>query len=425
MSETDISLNNWRNLLDFVDSNKHSNFYRERFQEANFDYKSDFKSLDDVSKLPFLTKAQLLEAGEDNLRFVPEEEVERVSTTSGTTSKKPLILFQARNPKIKDRHNESGRRALILFSPLRGGQLLQRARFREQYAILGDIHNIPTSFEIASRMRIDQLFTTPTVAILARKYLDNFPKFAENLKHLRIAGEVLTPEKRRVLQELYPNLTITMSYSSSEQSRMAIQCDHLSDPAITTVMYHPLYYSHYFEIIDPASGEPVPMGERGELVVTNFQNLGSPLIRYRTGDLANFVEQECACGEPGPLLQIWGRVAEDSVRAGGFELRREMLEVPILRLKEFIRNDFEAHISEKFEAGKPSLKIELHLALQTGLLDTPLNKQRVEKEFSDHWRLSPTLSLAQAIKSGLVKEFSVKFVEFPHNAKAIERMILD
>lgn len=424
MTETDSTFANWQALLNFVTANAHSDFYKERFQTAGFDPSCDFKSLTDIERIPLLTKAQLLEAGEERLRFVPEEQIDRVSTTSGTTSKKPLILFHARNPSIQERHKESDHRALILFSPLRGGQLLQRARLREQYALLGDIHNIPTSFEIASRMRIDQLFTTPTVAILARKHLDNFPMFAANLKHLRLAGEVLTANKRRVLHELYPDMKITMSYSSSEQSRMATQCDHLADQTMNEVMYHPFFYSHYFEIIDPQTGKVLPSGERGELVVTNFQNLGSPLIRYRTGDLANFVEKKCPCSEPSPLLQVWGRAAEDSVRAGGFDLRREMLEIPILKASDMIRNDFEVHVYEDFDSGKPSLRIELNLALHAGIMDTPLNHQRVEEVFKEHWRLSPSFNVKKALVNGLVKDFSVTFTDFPHNAKATERMIL-
>lgn len=424
MNQSDNILANWHKLLYFVDNNDHSSFYHDRFQSAGFDPAKDFTSLADVTKMPLLSKTELLEAGEESLRFVPEEQLDRVSTTSGTTSKRPLILYHAANPDIKDQNPESARRALILFSPLRGGQLLQRARLRQQFAILGDISNIPTSFEIASRMRIDQLFTTPTVAILAKKFLDNCPRFAENLKHLRLSGEVLTSEKRRLLIGLYPGVKITMSYSSSEQSRMATQCDHLSAPELSDVLYHPFYYSHHFEIIDKDTGEPVPFGERGELVVTNFHNLGTPLIRYRTGDLANFRENDCLCGLEGPLLQVWGRVAEDSVRAGGFELKREMLEVPILKANDLIRNDFEAHIYEGFENGKTALRIELHLSLQAGLLDTPLNKERVEQTFKQEWRLSPSYNLGKALTSGLVKEFTVKFVEFPQHAKSIERMIL-
>ena len=63
------------------------------------------------------------------------------------------------------------------------------------------------------------------------------------------------------------------------------------------------------EVVDPLSGEPLPPGRPGELVLTTLQREALPLIRYRTGDMAVLTETPCACGSPLPRLQrVLGRI---------------------------------------------------------------------------------------------------------------------
>ena len=64
----------------------------------------------------------------------------------------------------------------------------------------------------------------------------------------------------------------------------------------------------YFEIIDPKSGEVLPEGEFGELVITTLNKAAAPLIRYRTHDLTRIIPHKCSCGRDYPLIdRIMGR----------------------------------------------------------------------------------------------------------------------
>ena len=70
----------------------------------------------------------------------------------------------------------------------------------------------------------------------------------------------------------------------------------------------------YIEIVDPKTGEVLPDGEVGEIVITTLKKEGAPLIRYRTHDLSRIVPGDCPCGSPYPRIApslgvptIWSR----------------------------------------------------------------------------------------------------------------------
>ncbi len=80
----------------------------------------------------------------------------------------------------------------------------------------------------------------------------------------------------------------------------------------------------YFEIINPQTGEQVPDGEVGELVITTLRKEGAPLIRYRTHDLTRFLPGECACGLSYPRIDTLIGRTDATVRilaSGYFSIR--------------------------------------------------------------------------------------------------------
>ena len=76
----------------------------------------------------------------------------------------------------------------------------------------------------------------------------------------------------------------------------------------------------YFEIINPHTGEPVPEGEVGELVITTLRKEGAPLIRYRTHDLTRFMPGECPCGDPHPRIDTLIGRTDDMVKVKGVNI---------------------------------------------------------------------------------------------------------
>ena len=79
----------------------------------------------------------------------------------------------------------------------------------------------------------------------------------------------------------------------------------------------------YFEIIDSITGEVLPDGEWGELVITTLQKEAAPLVRYRTHDLTRIIPHKCSCGSPYPMIdRIKGRT-DDMVKVKGVKYLSE------------------------------------------------------------------------------------------------------
>ena len=88
-----------------------------------------------------------------------------------------------------------------------------------------------------------------------------------------------------------------------------------------------LWEDHFIaEIVDPATGEPVPEGELGELVLTNLTKEGSPLIRYRTRDLTSIDTRPCKCGRTHARLQRFAGRSDDMLIIRGVNVFPQQIE---------------------------------------------------------------------------------------------------
>ena len=76
----------------------------------------------------------------------------------------------------------------------------------------------------------------------------------------------------------------------------------------------------YIEIVDPDTGEPVPDGEEGEIVITTLVKEGAPLIRFRTHDISRVIPGECPCGSPYPRIDIIKGRSDDMFKVRGVNM---------------------------------------------------------------------------------------------------------
>ena len=82
----------------------------------------------------------------------------------------------------------------------------------------------------------------------------------------------------------------------------------------------------YFEIVDPNTGEVLPDGEIGELVITTLRKQGAPLIRYRTHDLTRFIPGDCPCGSRFPRIDTLIGRTDDMVKVKGVNIFPSQIE---------------------------------------------------------------------------------------------------
>ncbi|MBX6396183.1 MAG: phenylacetate--CoA ligase family protein, partial [Alicyclobacillaceae bacterium] len=113
----------------------------------------------------------------------------------------------------------------------------------------------------------------------------------------------------------------------------------------------------FAEILDPVSGQPVPDGERGELVLTNFGRYGYPVIRYRTGDIVIRSDQPCSCGHPFRLLPggVVGR-KDDMVVVRGVNIFPQSIETIIREFPDI--SEFRIVFYTESEMDQVKVKVE-------------------------------------------------------------------
>ncbi|MBC8243081.1 MAG: AMP-binding protein [Verrucomicrobia bacterium] len=186
---------------------------------------------------------------------------------------------------------------------------------------------------LSSAARLRAIFThdanvlccTPTYALRLAEVAgeENIDLAASPVRTIVVAGEPggSIPATRARLEEAWPGATVFDHHGMTEVGPVTYPC-----PAQAGVL-HVLEEAYLAEIIDPETAEPVAAGGTGELVLTTLGRHGSPLIRYRTGDLVTAAEPPCRCGRLDLALQggILGR-ADDMVVVRGVNVYPSAIE---------------------------------------------------------------------------------------------------
>jgi phenylacetate-coenzyme A ligase PaaK-like adenylate-forming protein len=277
---------------------RHSPFYRQRLEGCG-----DLSSLAELASLPFTFPADLQA---DELRFlcVSLGEIERVVTlrSSGTTAPAKRLHFTAEEQEMTVdffKHGmstlvEPGERVLILMPgelPGSVGDLLVKGLRRMDVEGIvrwpaGDAEEVVA--EIVAR-RISSLVGLPGQMLALVRH-----PAASLLPPGRIRGVLLSADyvPDAVVREIGRiwGCPVFNHYGMTEMGLGGgVDCRSLAG-------YHLREADLYFEIVDPVDGRSVPDGETGEVVFTTLTRRGMPLIRYRTGDLAEFLPDPCPCG---------------------------------------------------------------------------------------------------------------------------------
>lgn len=321
---TDFSNQALRKLLDRVV--RHSPFYQKKFKECGFN-PQDFSGAVDFGKLPFTYKEELREGYPLGLQAVPDREVVRIHSSSGTTGKPVIIPYTK-----KDVYDWS-----IMFArcyAFAGVTREDRVQITPGYGLwtagigfqagverLGAmaIPMGPGNTEKQLQMMLDLkstvLCSTSSYALLLAEEIQKL-----NLRdriHLKIGimGSERWGEKMRDRIENELGVESFDIYGLTEIYGPGIGIDCKFHQGIH-------YWSDhlYFEIIDPVTGLNLPDGELGELVITTLNKEGAPLIRYRTRDLTRIIPGTCPCGSVYPRIdRILGR-SDDMIKIKGVNI---------------------------------------------------------------------------------------------------------
>jgi len=278
-------------------------YYRDLMDEKGVK-PEDIKGIEDLHKLPFLTKADLRDAYPYGLLAKPLEDCVRIQSTSGTTGRRVVAFY---TQKDVDLWEDCCARAIVAvggsnkdvcqvaygYGLFTGGPGLNGGSHRVGCLTLPmSSGNTDRQIQFMTDLGATILCCTPSYAAYIGETLKEKGYKPEDipLKAGIFGAEPWTEEMRRGIEaslgikayDIY-GFTETsgpgVSFECEEQTGMHINEDHF-----------------LAEIIDPDTGEVLPEGEKGELVFTSLDKEAFPLLRYRTRDICVLSRKKCSCG---------------------------------------------------------------------------------------------------------------------------------
>jgi phenylacetate-CoA ligase len=341
MSRTDLQQLQWKRLqVQVATVYQKVPFYRRAFHEKGLT-SGAIRSLADLPELPFTTKYDLRDNYPLGLAAVPVERMVRLHASSGTTGKATVVTYTAHDidlwAEVMARtltaagvtkgdvvHNAHGyglftgglgfhygaERIGALVLPMSGGQTKRQIMFLKD-------------------MGSTVLCCTPSYALRLAEVAE---EMGVDLREtdLRVGTFGAEPWSAQMREEIQAKIGLKAHdvYGLCEivGPGVAVECEFQDGLHI--------FEDHFLpEIVEPETGEPLPYGEPGELVLTTLTKEALPLIRYRTGDITSLNPAVCACGRTlARMEKISGRT-DDMLIVRGINVFPSQIETVLLQVK--------------------------------------------------------------------------------------------
>ena len=334
------------------------NFYGKRLKAAGVE---KVETVEDFLKLPFSEKEDLREAYPLGLMTCKEEDVVRIHSSSGTTGKPVIIPYTAKDvddwgEMFKRCYEFAGitNKDRIQITP---GYGLWTAGigFQNGCEKLGAMAipmgpgNTQKQLQMMMDLKSTVICATSSYALLLAEEIEKQGiKDKICLKKGVIGSERWGQKMRdRISSELGIELYDIYGLTEIYGPGIGINCKY-----DTGMHYWDDYI--YLEIIDPETGENVPDGEWGEIVITTLVKEGAPLIRFRTHDLSRIIPGECPCGSKFPRLDVISGRSDDMMKIKGVNVFPKQIE-EILGTFPELSSEYQIRISHL--DGKDSMRI--------------------------------------------------------------------
>ena len=350
-------------------------FYADKIKDIDID---KINSKEAFEQLPFCDKTDLRKAYPLGLAVVPNEEIVRIHSSSGTTGTPVIIPYTQKDVDdwamlFKRCYEIAGVTNTDRVQITPGyGLWTAGIGFQLGAELLGAMTvpmgpgNTDKQLQFMQDMESTIICSTSSYALLLAEEIEK--RGIKNKIHLKkgIIGSERWGEKMRsrianeLGVELYDIYGLTEIYGPG----IAINCQYN-----TGMHYFDDYL--YFEIIDPKTGEVLPDGELGELVITTLEKEGAPLIRFRTHDLTRIIPdtEPCPCGCPYPRIDVILGRTDDMVKIKGVNIFPGQIE-DILKEMPDASSEYQVFIDH--ENGKDRITV---------FVETALKEERYKKDF--------------------------------------------
>ena len=377
-----------------------SPFYKKRFEEIGLK-PEDIKSLDDIRKIPFTTKADLRDTYPFGMASVPLRECTRLHSSSGTTGTPTVILHTkkdleewanqvARNLWMVGLRpndvfqNSSGygmftgglgfqygaERMGMLTIPAAAGNSLRQIKFMTDFGTTA-LHAVPS-------------YVTRLYEVMQSAGVD--PRKDTKLKVLAIGAEPHSEEQRRRIEEMMG----VKAYNSFGMSEMCgpgvgFECQEQNG-------LH--FWEDYYivEIVDPETLEPVADGEIGELVLTSLRREAMPLLRYRTRDLTRVLGRTCPCGRNHVRIDRMRGRSDDMMVLRGVNIFPIQIEKILMTFPE-LANNYLITLTTDADNDNMTVEVELEELFTDDFRRLQELTNRIQRALKDEILLTPHVKL--------------------------------
>ena len=358
--------------------------YRKKMDDAGVK-PEDIKTLKDLARLPFVTKQDMRDNYPFGLFAVDRDKIVRIHASSGTTGKPTVVGYTQGDL-------DTWTECVSRIACMGGATAKDTAQICFGYGMftgaLGlhyGLENIGAAIVPSSTGNSEKqimymkdfetslLVATPSYALRLAEVAREMglePERDLGVKIALVGSELLTDAMREEMHRFWgKDLLITSNYGMSELMGPGVsgECTEHCGMHINEDFFIP-------EIIDPATGEVLPEGEQGELVITCIKKEALPLIRYRTKDITRLFYDKCKCGRTLCRMENLSGRSDDMLKIRGVNVFPSQIEEVILSVEE-IGPHYEIIVEREGYLDKMTIKVELlHSTDSFGVLEAITNK---------------------------------------------------
>ncbi|MBE7100771.1 MAG: phenylacetate--CoA ligase [Clostridiales bacterium] len=344
-------------------------YYRAKMDEMGVK-PQDIQSLADLQKLPFTTKQDMRDTYPFGLFAVPQDELVRIHASSGTTGKPTVVGYTrgdletwtdcvARIACMGGATEKDVAQICFGYGMFTGALGLHYGLEKIGAAIVpSSTGNSEKQLMYMKDFHTSLLVATPSYALrlaeVARE-LGIEPQRDLGVKIALVGSELLTDAMREEMHLAWGrDVKITSNYGMSELMGPGVSGECLEHCGMHI-------NEDYFipEIIDSNTGEVLPIGEKGELVITCIKKEGLPLIRYRTKDVTRLFYEPCACGRTTCRMENLSGRSDDMLKIRGVNVFPGQIEEVVLSVPE-LGPHYEIVVEREGYTDKLTVRVELN-----------------------------------------------------------------
>lgn len=342
--------------------------YRQKMIEAGVS-PEDIKELSDLARLPFVTKQDMRDNYPFGLFAVPKDKLVRIHASSGTTGKPTVVGYTEAD---LDTWTECVARIACAggAAPTDVAQIcFGYGMFTGALGLHYGLEKIGAAIVPSSTGNSEKqimymkdfgttlLVATPSYALRLAEVAREMgidPKTDLNVKIGLVGSELLTDAMREEMHKVWgEDMLVTSNYGMSELMGPGVsgECEHICGMHINEDFFIP-------EIINPETGQVLPEGEWGELVITCIKKEALPLIRYRTKDITRLHYRRCKCGRTTCRMENLTGRSDDMLKIRGVNVFPSQIEEVVLSV-EGLGPHYEIIVEREGYNDKLTVRVEL------------------------------------------------------------------